>query len=89
MSETKLTYLEAVFHVLHEMGRPMTIREPIDSVIASGLIKPRGKTPEATMSAQLYRTIQGDSRLKKLEESGTLRAKRGTVRWALRLRPDS
>jgi len=33
------------------------------------------------MSALLYRAVQSDSRLKKLEEPGTFRAKKGTVRW--------
>jgi HB1, ASXL, restriction endonuclease HTH domain len=89
LSETKLTYLEAVFRVLHEAGRPLTTRELVDSAIASGLIRPGGKTPEATMGAVLYRTIQGESPLRKLEEPGTLRAKPGTVRWALKSWPDS
>jgi hypothetical protein len=88
ISKTRLTYLEAVLHVLNEADHPLTVRELVDSAIASGLISPGGKTPEATMSAVLYRTIQSDSRLKKIEERGPLRAKRGTVRWALKSWPD-
>jgi hypothetical protein len=89
MSETRPTFLEAVFRVLHEAGHPLTTRELVDSAIASGLIDPVGKTPEATMSAVLYRTVRDDSRLKKLEEPGAFRAKKGTVRWALISWPDS
>lgn len=79
----RLTYREAALRVLREAGCPMTTRELINSAIASGLIMPGGKTPQATMSAVLYRTVQGDPRFKKIEERGPLGAKRGSVRWAL------
>lgn len=79
-----LTYLEAAVSVLRDAGRPMRARELTDSAIAAGLITPQGRTPEATMSAVLYRKVQVDSRLVKIEDSGgRIRAKRGSVRWAL------
>jgi hypothetical protein len=79
-----LTYFEAAVRILHDVGRPMGTRELTDSAIAARLIKPTGKTPEATMSAVLYRKVQVDSRLTKIEDpGGHIRAKRGSVRWAL------
>ena len=87
MSNTKLTYREAAFRALREAGRPLTTRELVDFAVASGLV-PRSKTPEATMRTMLYRIIQDNHDLKKLEEHATLRAKRGTVRWALKSWPD-
>jgi hypothetical protein len=84
ITEMKITYREAVLFVLREAGHPLTTREIIDSVIASGLVIPGGKTPDATMSALLYRTLKADSELMKMEEPGPWRAKRGTVRWALK-----
>jgi hypothetical protein len=89
MTDRKSAYLEAAIRVLHDAGRPMGTRELVDSIIASGLVKPRGRTPEATMRAQLYRSIQRGLDLKKLQEPGASRAKSGTVRWALKSWPDS
>lgn len=86
MSKTKLTYREAALRALREAGRPLTTRELVDFAVASGLV-PRSKTPEATMRTMLYRIVQGDHDFKKLGDHGTLRAKRGTVRWALKSWP--
>lgn len=79
-----LTYLEAAVCILLDAGRPMRARELTDTAIEAGLIEPQGRTPEATMSAVLYRKVQVDSRLVKIEDSnGRIRARRGSVRWAL------
>jgi hypothetical protein len=85
MNKTKLTYFEAALRVLRETKRPMTTRELTHAAIASGLITPIGKTPEATMSATLYEKIQSDARIKKLGEQkpGMSRAGHGTVQWEL------
>jgi HB1, ASXL, restriction endonuclease HTH domain len=84
MGKVNLTYLEAAVRILHDAGRPLSTRELTDSAIAAGLIKPEGSTPQATMSAVLYRKVQADSRLVKIEDAGgRARAKRGSVFWAL------
>jgi hypothetical protein len=79
-----MTYFDAAVAVLQRAKRPLTTREIVASALRLGLIEPRGKTPEATMSAELYRKAASDSRLMKIATPGPNRAKRGTVRWTLR-----
>jgi hypothetical protein len=80
-----MTYYEAALQVLRSVGRPLTIHEITDEAVERGLIIPRGKTPHATMAAALYvRTARNDPQLVKLEDRGSKRAKRGSVRWTLR-----
>jgi hypothetical protein len=70
--------------VLRSARRPLTTREIVETAIRRGLIEPSGKTPEATLSAVLYRRVSQDPQLVKLANLGRGRAERGTVRWALR-----
>ncbi len=79
-----MTFFEAAVTVLASEERELTAREITDLALQRGLIAPRGKTPEHTMSAALYMGIQTDARLVKLSKPGQTRARRGTVRWALR-----
>lgn len=81
-----MTYLEAALAVLESAGRPMTGREITAEALRRGLITPMGKTPEATLSARLYVYVRDrpDGRLVRLAEPGPGRARRGSVRWALR-----
>ena len=64
----------------------MTAREIIDEAVRRGLLRPAGKTPEATLTAQLYLHVRDAPapRLTRLHEPGPTRARRGSVRWALR-----
>jgi hypothetical protein len=50
-----MTFLEAAELVLRTAKKPLTIREITGMALRRGLIETRGKTPEATMSAALYR----------------------------------
>jgi hypothetical protein len=75
-----VTFLEAAEEVLRETGRPMTAREITDVAAKRGLIKTRGKTPEATMSARLYAAPR-DASVKRVFRPGPTRASRGSVRW--------
>ncbi len=79
-------YLAAALSVLSSIGSPMTAREITEEAIRRGLIRPVGKTPEATMSARLYVEVRDnpDGRLIRLAEAGPTRALRGSVRWAVR-----
>jgi HB1, ASXL, restriction endonuclease HTH domain len=79
-----LTYVEAAVLVLRSAQQPLTAREITILAIQQGLIAPRGKTPEQTMSARLYMRARIDPELVKLESPGSTRAKRGSVRWTLR-----
>jgi hypothetical protein len=79
----KLTYVEAAVCVLHDAGRPLLTQEVTDAALAAGLIQPQGRTPNATMSAALYRRVKVDARLVKFETPGFVRAKRGSVLWGL------
>ena len=78
-----MTYLEAALSVLRRAKRPMTTREVTERALTQGLITPRGKTPEATMSAVLYEQLRLGSALRKIAQPGTIRAKRGSVRWTV------
>jgi hypothetical protein len=79
-----MTYFEAAMQVLRSARRPLTTRQITDQAMECGLIVPRGKTPEATMSAALYERVRDHPELVKLGAPGNGRAKRGSVRWALR-----
>jgi hypothetical protein len=75
--------LEAALAILRSSKRPLTVGEVTQAAIRRSLVVPGGKTPEATMSAALYRAVQQRSDLVKLSESGPTRARRGSVRWTL------
>jgi hypothetical protein len=79
-----MTYYQAALLVLSTTQRPLTVREITAIAIERGLIEPEGKTPHATMSANLYLGIRNDQQLVKLQSPGNGRAKRGSVRWTLR-----
>jgi hypothetical protein len=79
-----MTYYEAALQVLRSVQRPLTTGEVTDLAISSHLITPVGRTPRATMAAVLYIRLRSDTELVKLEDPGDRRAKRGSVRWALR-----
>jgi hypothetical protein len=80
-----MTYYEAALQILRSAGQPLTAQEITDLAISEGLIVPTGKTPVASMERVLYlRVRDGDLELVKIEEPGNARAKRSSVRWALR-----
>jgi hypothetical protein len=63
----------------------MTDAEMTEQAIALGLIHTAGKTPRQTMSAALYILAKDPSApIQRIAEHGATRARRGTVRWALR-----
>jgi HB1, ASXL, restriction endonuclease HTH domain len=79
-----MTYFEAAVAILRRAGRPLTAREIAAAAIKQGLIVPKGRTPEQTMSATLYtRAAKSDPLLVKLETRGHSRAQRGSVRWSV------
>lgn len=79
-----MTYYQAALQVLRIAECPLTTREITTIAIERGLISPRGKTPHATMAARLYLRAPKDQQLIKLDSPGNGRAKRGSVRWAVR-----
>ena len=80
-----MAYLEAAVAVLEDVGRPLTSREITAEALRRGLIRPVGKTPEATMTARLYVHVRDAShpRVARLAEPGNSRARRGSVRWTI------
>ena len=76
-----MTFLEAAEIVLRTAKKPLTVREITDVALRRGLLETRGKTPEATMSAALYRTPD-DGPIRRESSPGPQRAKRGSVRWS-------
>jgi hypothetical protein len=81
-----MTYLEAALAVLRVARRPLTTQEIVVRAVAQGMLQPAGKTPEATMSAQLYRHVRDDPEalIERHASPGRVRAQRGSVRWSLR-----
>lgn len=79
-----MTYYEAAVQILRAAQHPLSTREITDRAKEQKLIRPGGKTPQATMSAVLYGRQGSGSVIVKIDEPGTGRAKRGSVRWALR-----
>jgi hypothetical protein len=77
-----MTFLEAAIQILRSSRGPLTTREITKRALAAGLISTQGKTPNATMGAALYRALQTDGELVKVDGSGPGRAKPGSVRWA-------
>jgi hypothetical protein len=53
-----MTYLEAARAILDKAGAPLHSSEITRRALDEGLIAPTGKTPEATMAAQLYTAIK-------------------------------
>lgn len=80
-----MRYFEAAIEVLKVAKQPLTAQEITDRAIKGGLITPNGKTPVASMNAALYGRLRNHPDLVKLEDRGDKRAKRGSVRWTLRL----
>ena len=79
-----MSYIDAALAVLAAADRPLTVAEITDGAVDRGLITPRGRTPEATMSAELYTEARRPNhRLAKIATPGRIRAVRGSVRWAL------
>lgn len=78
-----MNYVEAAIAVLASAARPLTTREVTDEATSRGLLSPSGRTPEASMSAALYRTANSPTNpgIKRLFRKGARRAVRGTVRW--------
>ena len=87
--ETGTSFLGAALRVLENCQRPMTAREITAEALRRGWLTSAGKTPEATMGAQLYLQVRDhpDGRLVRVAQPGKGRAARGSVRWALRSSP--
>jgi len=79
-----VTYYDAAIKVLESAQHPLTSQEITDLAVNQKLIEPRTKTPYDSMRAALYVHGRDDPRLIKLEDTGTLRAKKNSVRWILR-----
>jgi hypothetical protein len=55
-----MTYLHAALTVLAQADRPLTVGEITAVAVAHGLVRPRGKTPDRSMSSVLYRRMAAD-----------------------------
>ena len=74
-----MTYLEAAVVVLKEAGQPLHFAEITKRALEKKLIEPKGKTPEATMGAQLYMAVKR----KDGEEGGPTFTATGRAHFAL------
>lgn len=75
-----MTFLQAAAAVLRNAEMPLTAQEITDIAIGRRLVRTKGKTPAATMSAALY-GAPGDGPIRRVFEPGRARAVRGSVRW--------
>ena len=75
-----MTYSQAAEAVLRSAKKPLTAEEITAFAVRRGLLRPRGKTPAATMSAVLYGLPEG-SPIRREFKRGEQRAVRGSVRW--------
>ena len=53
-----MNFVDAAYQVLRDAGEPLHYREITRRALEQGLIHSRGKTPEATMRAQLGNSIR-------------------------------
>lgn len=81
-----MTFVSAAIEVLRRSGRPMAVHEITTEAIRAGLLTTQGKTPAATMTAQLYLAERANPEgpLERVFRPGAQRAVRGSVRWRLR-----
>ncbi|GAB4131914.1 MAG: hypothetical protein Kow0040_11940 [Thermogutta sp.] len=56
--KTAMSVKQAAIRVLHEAGKPLTAHEIAERILNEGLWQTRGKTPHATVAAQLYSDIK-------------------------------
>jgi hypothetical protein len=84
-----MTFYEAALQILKSSRKSLTSKEITERALERGLIVTRGKTPVATMTAELYKHLGTDPQLVKTEDRGPTRAKHGTVGWTLRETRDS
>lgn len=78
-----MSYLDAAITVLRAARRPLTAREITADALAGELIRPVGKTPEATMRATLYLHVRAlpYGEIRRVCEPGSGRARLDSVRW--------
>jgi len=78
-----MTFRAAAEAVLKSARHPLTTREVTEMALKRGLIAPKGKTPEQTMSAVLYTAVRDkpEGTIRRLYRPGPTRAARDSVRW--------
>lgn len=75
-----MTFLQAAEEVLRTARAPLTAAEIAERALRRGLVRTKGKTPAATMSAALY-SAPVESRIRRTYQPGPKRAARASVRW--------
>ena len=66
--QKRMSGLDAAARVLKESGKPMKVKEVVETMLAKGYWKTGGKTPAATIYSAIIREIdvkKGNSRFKK------------------------
>src|SRR5579871_4964949 len=84
--ERSHTYAEEALDILEASGHPMSPRELIDEAIRRDLLTPTWDRPEGSLESSLTTYIRNNptARLVRLCEQGPTRARRGSVRFAIR-----
>jgi hypothetical protein len=62
-----MSFKKAAEHILKSSGEPLSAQEIVERAVQQGILAPEGKTPSATMGAQLYIDIRNKkSKFKKV-----------------------
>lgn len=56
-TSSKMTFLRAAEIILGESSRPLHAREIVERAIARGLISPKGRTPDHTLTATVWKDM--------------------------------
>jgi hypothetical protein len=61
---SQLSFKEAAISILGQSQTPMSAEDIVDAAMAQGILHTDGKTPAATMAAQLYVDIRNNKKSK-------------------------
>lgn len=64
------SFKDAAYQILVEAGGPLHSKEITKIALKRGLLETAGKTPEATMNAQLVMDINGKGALSRFKKAG-------------------
>lgn len=67
-----MTYMQAALTILAHAEHPLTVPEITAVAVAEGLVRPRGRTPDRTMSSVLYRRMAADPDAPVISRGGRL-----------------
>jgi len=77
---SSMSFIEAAYHILRREEKPLSANEITSTALSEGLISSAGRTPSATMSAQLYVDIKRKGNVSRFSKVD--KAKFGLQEWS-------